>query len=726
MASSISSAIDADGVCTITWDHVDSGVNKLTKENLAEFESAVRSAVEDKKVGGIILASAKDDFIVGADLEMLKAMREQPVEQVFSEVMKFHQLLRFMETGGKPIVAALNGSAFGGGLEIALACHHRIVSDNAKVKLGFPEVKVGVFPGGGGTQRLPRLVKLQEALQFLTEGRNCSAQEALKLGFVNQVVPSDKVLEEAKKYIIGGGSAEQPWDQKGFRLPSGEIQSPKGAETFAAANALLRKTTHGNYPGPAAVLECVYHGLQLDILEGSTFEARRFVKVVRSDTAHNMIRTMFYSMNDANKLKDRPEGIPKHKVEKVGILGAGLMGSGIAYASASSGIDVVLIDSTQELADKGKTSVQKIVEKQVFKGHFSPEKGKQIVERVNATTNYDNLKGCSLLIEAVFENREVKAEVTKKADSILSEDAVIASNTSTIPITLLGESVRKQENFIGVHFFSPVEKMPLVEIIRSKKTSDETLAKALDYVQQIKKTPIVVNDSRGFYTSRCFATYTSEGIAMLAEGVPAPLIENVGRMAGMPMGPLEVADMVGLDVMEKVTEQTRKDLGGGYQEDPSFAIVKTLVLDLKRLGQKNGKGFYDHGEKGKKKLWEGLAERYPESKSLPPVDEIKERLLMIQAIETIRCLEERVVLKPADADIGSVLGWGFCPFYGGVISYVDTIGPTVFYDKASAFAERFGPRFAPPKLLKELASQNKKFYEHVWQTEKEKVAAGKA
>jgi len=726
MTSSISSAIDADGVCTITWDLADSPVNKINAESLLQFASAFQSAVENAKVRGIIIASAKEDFIVGADLAMLKGMRELPADQVFSEVMKMHELLRSIETCGKPVVAAITGSALGGGLEIALACHHRVIADSPKVKLGFPEVKVGVFPGAGGTQRLPRLVKLQDALQLLTEGRNVGAQEALKHGMVHVVVPGEKVLEEAKKYIVGGGSAEQPWDQKGFRLPSGDIQSPKGAETFAAGNALLRKTTHGNYPAPAAILECVYHGLQLEIMEGCNFEARKFVKIVRSDTAYNMIRTMFYSMNDANKLKDRPEGYPKHKVEKVGILGAGLMGSGIAYASASSGIEVVLIDSTQELADKGKASVQKIVEKQVFKGQLSPEKGKQIVDRVDATTNYDNLKGCTLLIEAVFENREVKADVTKKAGAILPADAVVASNTSTIPITLLGEAVKKQENFIGIHFFSPVEKMPLVEIIRSKKTSDETLAKALDYVQQIKKTPIVVNDSRGFYTSRCFATYTTEGIAMLAEGIPAALIENVGRMAGMPMGPLEVADMVGLDVMEKVTEQTSKDLGGSYHEDPSFAIVKTLVLELKRLGQKNGKGFYDYGEKGQKKLWPGLAERYPASKSLPTVEEMKERLLMIQAIETIRCLEERVVLKPADADIGSVLGWGFCPFYGGVVSYVDTIGPKVLYDKASAFAERYGPRFAPPKLLKELASQNKKFYDHVWQAEKERVAAGKS
>jgi 3-hydroxyacyl-CoA dehydrogenase / enoyl-CoA hydratase / 3-hydroxybutyryl-CoA epimerase len=725
MTSSISSSVDADGIRTITWDMPNSPINKVNEQNIGEFEANLKKAVEDKGVKGIIIASAKDDFIVGADLTMLKGMRERPVDEVFGEVMKFHQLLRYMETCGKPVVAALTGSVFGAGLEIALACHYRIVSDQPKLKLGFPEVKVGILPGAGGTQRFPRLVKLQEALQIMTDGRNFGSEEALKLGAVHAVVSGNQVLAEAKKYIINSGSAEQPWDQKGFRLPSGEVHSPKGAETFSAANALMRKITHGNYPGPIAIVECVYHGLQLDIMEGCTFEARKFVKVLRSDTASNMIRTMFFSMNDANKLKDRPSGYPRHKVDKLGILGAGLMGSGIAYASASSGIDVVLIDSTQELADKGKASVQKIVEKQVAKGQLLPERAKQIIDRVNATVDYESLQDCSLLIEAVFEDRDVKAEVTKRAESVLAPDAVIASNTSTIPITLLGEVVKKQDKFIGIHFFSPVEKMPLVEIIRSKKTSDECVARALDYVQQIKKTPIVVNDSRGFYTSRCFATYTSEGIAMLAEGIPAPMIENIGRMAGMPMGPLEVADMVGLDVMYKVTEQTRKDLSGDLREDPSFAIIKTLVKDLQRLGQKNGKGFYDHGEKGQKKLWEGLKERYPNAKALPTVEEIKDRLLMIQAVETVRCLEERVVLKPADADIGSVLGWGFCPFYGGVVSYIDTIGSKVLYEKVSTFAEKFGERFAPPKLLKDLASQNRKFYAHAWQAEKEQVPAGK-
>jgi 3-hydroxyacyl-CoA dehydrogenase/enoyl-CoA hydratase/3-hydroxybutyryl-CoA epimerase len=723
MSASISSSVDNKGICTITWDHADSPINKLSEQALKEFEKEFRSAVENKDVKGVVITSAKDDFISGADLAMLKEFPNQPVEEVYKGLMKLHGLLRFMETCKKPVVAAINGIALGGGLELALACHHRVAADHKRVKLGFPEVKLGIFPGLGGTQRTPRLVPLQEALQFLTQGNNVDAAQALKMNFIHKVVPADKLLDEAKAIIENGGSCEQPWDVKGFRLPSGEIHSYKGFETFLGANGLLRKTTYGNYKGPQAILECVYHGLQLEILEGLTLEARKFVHIVRSTSAQNMIRTNFFSMNDANKLKDRPGDYPKSKVEKLGVLGAGLMGSGIAYASASVGIEVVLIDSTQEFADKGKAAIQKIVEKAAAKGKLTPENAQKILDRVTATTDYQKLEGATLLIEAVFENSEIKADVTKKATAVLPANAVIASNTSTIPISLLAQASKNQADFIGIHFFSPVDKMPLVEIIRGKNTSDECVAKALDYVQQIKKTPIVVNDSRGFYTSRCFATYTSEGIAMLAEGVPAAMIENVGRMSGMPMGPLEVADMVGLDVMEKVTEQTKKDLGDKYHDDPTYKIIKKLVIELKRLGQKNGKGFYDYGEKGQKHLWPELAELYPSKKELPSVQDLTDRLLIIQAIETIRCLEERVVLKPADADIGSILGWGFCPFYGGVASYVDTVGTKWLYDRATVLAERHGQRFSPPKLLKELASQNKKLYEHAWKAEKERVPA---
>jgi len=716
MTSSISSVVDKDGIAVLTWDLQDSPVNKLNEKTLADFHQAFKAAVENESVKGIVLASAKSDFIVGADLAMLQAMRSKTVEESYAEVMQMHQLLRYMETSKKPVVAAIAGSALGGGLEVALACHYRVAAANPKLKVGFPEVKLGLFPGAGGTQRLPRLVKLQESLQLLTEGKLVGPEEALKLGIVNKVVAPEAVLDEAKAYITGGGSAEQPWDQKGYKLPSGEIHSPRGFETFVGANGLLTKLTYGNFPAPKAILECVYHGLQLDIMEGSTIEARKFVQIARSDVARNMIRTFFYSLNDANKLKDRPKNIAPVPVKKLGVLGAGLMGSGITYSSAIVGIEVVLIDSTQELADKGKAACQKILEGRVAKGQMKQEKATEILNRIHATTDYEALSDCSMIIEAVFEDRKVKAEVSKKVDAVLGKDAIFASNTSTLPITSLAEAVTNQANFIGIHFFSPVEKMQLVEIIRGKKTSEEAVARALDYVQQIKKTPIVVNDSRGFYTSRVFSTYTSEGIYLLTEGVSPALIENAGRMTGMPMGPLEVADMVGLDTVQKITAATRADLGAAFDGEKLYEIVTKIVMEEKRLGKKSGKGFYDYVDKHEKHLWKGLSDIVGKSSGDWKVEDIQQRLLVIQAIEAIRCLEERVVLKPADADIGSVLGWGFCPYYGGVVSYIDTIGTKNLLEQAKDLSERLGSRFAPPKLLQELGGQNKSLYEHNWES----------
>ena len=715
MTSSITSVVDQHGIAVLTWDMPDSPVNKLNDKSLADFHEAFKSAVENEKVVGIVLASAKSDFIVGADLAMLQSMRSQTVAECFAAVMKIHHLLRYMETCKKPVVAAIDGSALGGGLEVALACHYRVASTNPKLKVGFPEVKLGLFPGAGGTQRLPRLVKLQESLQLLTEGRLIGADEALKLGIIHKVVAPEALLEEAKSYIKSGGSAEQPWDQKGFKLPSGEVHSPRGFETFTGANGLLTKLTYGNYPAPKAILECVYHGLQLDIMEGSTFEARKFVKVARSDEARNMIRTFFFSLNDANKLKDRSKDVPVHQVKKLGVVGAGLMGAGIAYSSAIVGMEVVLLDSTQELADKGKASCQKLLEGRVAKGQMKEEKATGILNKIHATSDYTALSDCSLIIEAVFEDKKVKAEVSKKVDAVLGKDAIFASNTSTLPITSLAEAVSRQENFIGIHFFSPVEKMQLVEIIRGKKTSEEAVARALDYVQQIKKTPIVVNDSRGFYTSRVFSTYTTEGITLLSEGVSPALIENAGRMAGMPMGPLEVADSVGLDTAQKISLVTKAALGSAFDDEHLLEILTKLVETEKRVGRKSGKGFYDYVDKHEKHLWKGLGDLVGKKPVAAELADVQKRLLVIQAIEAIRCLEERVVTKPADADIGSIFGWGFCPFYGGIISYVDTVGTAWLLEQAKGLAEKHGSRFAPPKLLQELGKDNKALYEHNWE-----------
>jgi 3-hydroxyacyl-CoA dehydrogenase/enoyl-CoA hydratase/3-hydroxybutyryl-CoA epimerase len=716
MTSSILTEIDSNGVAVLTWDMQDSPVNKLNEQSLADFHKAFQAAVENEKVKGIVLNSAKSDFIVGADLAMLQKMREQTVEESYKAVMQIHQLFRFMETCKKPVVAAMNGSALGGGLEVALACHHRIVTTNPKLKVGFPEVKLGLFPGAGGTQRLPRLVKLQESLQLLTEGRLVGADEALKLGIIHKVVTPEVLMDEAKAYILNGGSAEQPWDVKGFRLPSGEVHSPRGFETFSGANGLLSKLTYCNYPAPKAILECVYHGLQLDIMEGSTIEARKFVQIARSDVARNMIRTFFFNLNDANKLKDRPKDIPVHQVKKLGVLGAGLMGAGITYSSAIVGMEVVLLDSTEELANKGKASCAKILEGRVSKGQLKEEKAQEILSRIHPTTDYAKLADCTLIIEAVFEDKKVKAEVSRKVDAVISKDAIFASNTSTMPITSLAEAVTKQESFIGIHFFSPVEKMQLVEIIRGKKTSPEAVARALDYVQQIKKTPIVVNDSRGFYTSRVFSTYTTEGITLLTEGVSPALIENAGRMSGMPMGPLEVADSVGLDTAQKISAATKAALGSAFENDQLLELLTTVVEKEKRVGRKAGKGFYDYVDKHDKHLWTGIKDLVGKKQVEATLEDVQKRLIVIQAIEAIRCLEERVVTKPADADIGSIFGWGFCPFYGGIVSYIDTVGTKWLLETAMDLEKKHGSRFAPPKLLQELAKDNKTFYEHTWES----------
>ncbi|HEY9773070.1 MAG TPA: 3-hydroxyacyl-CoA dehydrogenase NAD-binding domain-containing protein [Planktothrix sp.] len=712
--SSIKSTIDNDGIAILTWDCPDSSVNKINEQSFADFKAAFKAAVENDKVKGIVITSAKSDFIAGADLAILQKLRDMAPKDVFAKVMEFHELFRFMETCKKPVVAAMVGSALGGGLELALACHYRVAANNPKLRIGLPEVTFGLFPGAGGTQRLPRLVKLQDALLLLTEGRQVSAEDALKYGIVHKVVEPNAVLDEAKAYIKNGGSCEQPWDVKGFRLPSGDIHSPKGFETFMGANGLLSKMTYGNYPAPAAILECVYHGLQLDVWEGCNFEARKFTKICRSDAARNMIRNNFFNMQAANKLKDRPKDVPPHQVKKLGVLGAGLMGSGIAYVSAKVGIEVVLIDSTQELADKGKAAAAKIVEGRVSKGKMEQKVGEELVNRIHATTDYSKLADCSLIVEAVFEDWKVKEEVNKKVDAVIAKDAVIASNTSTLPISKLAEAVRDQQNFIGIHFFSPVDKMQLVEIIRGKKTNDAAVARALDYVAQIKKTPIVVNDSRGFYTSRVFMTYCAEGIQMLMEGISPALIENAGRMAGMPMGPLEVADMVGLDTVQKIVAAAREDLGSEFDGEKMHQLVTKMVKEQQRLGKKNGKGFYDYLDKHQKQLWTGLKDNVDAKPIEADVESVKNRLLIIQALEALRCMEEHVVLHPADADVGSVLGWGFCPFHGGIASYVDTVGNKWLIEQTKQLEKTCGKRFAAPKLLLELDKENKSLYEHKW------------
>ena len=576
----------------------------------------------------------------------------------------------------------------------------------------MPEVKVGLLPGGGGTQRMPRLIGVTQSLPYLLEGGNISAAEAKKLGLVHEVAPAGELLAAAKRWLMGSPVAVQPWDQKGYRVPGGVAFASAGTtQTFMGATALVAKKTLHNYPAPAAILSCVYEGTLLPIEKGLEVESKYFATLVTGPVARNLIRTMFVNKGNADKLSVRPADVPKSKVTKLGVLGAGMMGAGVAYVSALAGMEVILIDSTAEQAEKGKAYSARLLAKDVEKGRRTQEQAAAVLARIKPTVDYAQLENADLVIEAVFEHRGIKADVTAKAEAVIPKTSIFASNTSTLPITGLAKASKRPKNFIGIHFFSPVEKMPLVEIIVGKQTGDEAIARALDYVGQLRKTPIVVNDSRGFYTSRCFGTYTAEGAKMLAEGIDPQLIESAGRLAGMPVGPLAVSDEVSLELAYKVMQQTREDLGAKYKEPVSWPVVKHFVEDLKRLGRKSGAGFYDYPEGGKKVLWSGLANQYPRLAQQPSVEELKTRLLYIQALETARCFEEGVLTSVHEADLGSILGWGFPAYTGGTLSYIDTIGPVKFVAECKRLARLYGERFKPTKGLLARAQSGETYYD---------------
>ncbi|MBM3556232.1 MAG: 3-hydroxyacyl-CoA dehydrogenase, partial [Alphaproteobacteria bacterium] len=646
--------------------------------------------------------------LAGADL--VKMFKVRDAKTVFEQGAQIQAIFRAQETGKKPFVAAINGTALGGGFEVCLACHRRIAADNPKAQIGLPEVSIGLLPGAGGTQRLPRLIGPRAALPLIMEGKRLSPQAALKAGLVDEVVPAGELIEAAKRWLRTNPPSVQPWDKPDYKLPGGPVWSPGGIQTFMGGTAMLRSKTFGNYPAPKAILSAVYEGLQVPFDVALKIESRWFTSLALSPEAQAMIRTLFFGMQDANKLKRRPAGPAPTKYTKVGVLGAGMMGAGIAYASAMAGLETVLLDTSQASADKGKAYSQGLLDKRVATGKMKAAERDAILARIKPTTDFADLKGCELVVEAVFEDRGIKADVTRKSEAVIAADAVFASNTSTLPITGLAEASSRPENFIGLHFFSPVDKMPLVEIIRGKKTSDAALAKAMDYVKRIRKTPIVVNDSRGFYTSRVFATYVNEGLALLAEGAAPALIDNAGKMAGMPVGPLALSDEVSLDLMHKVAKQTRADLGNKYREMPGGHVINLMVEQLGRVGKKAGKGFYSYPESGKKHLWPDLAKHFPRAKTQPTAQDAIKRMLYIQAIETVRCLEENVVTNAQDADVGSILGWGFAPHTGGVLSMIDGVGVARFTAECETLAKAHGERFTPPKLLKDMAAKGECFY----------------
>ncbi|HEX3429292.1 MAG TPA: 3-hydroxyacyl-CoA dehydrogenase NAD-binding domain-containing protein [Rhizomicrobium sp.] len=711
--------VDADGIATIAWDSPGRSMNVLTAGTIADLRKVGEQLATDSALKGLVITSAKaNGFCAGAALDEMEVTasgrrstsREDAAVARFKGVMQFHRVLRRLETCGKPVAAAINGLALGGGFEVTLACHYRVVGDVSKLQLGLPEAKVGVLPGGGGTQRLPRLIGAMPALQLMLKGETVDPQRALALGMIQATAPLNEVVARAKEWIKSSKEPKQPWDKSDFHIPGGGPYSKSGTQMFMVGNAMLRKQSYGNYPAQRYIMSCVYEGLLLPIDAACRVEARYFSKLLGEPESRNMIRSLFLSLQELGKGARRPKGEPKTEVKMLGVLGAGVMGAGIAYVAALAGIDVVLIDTTSEKAEAGRGMAAGMVDRQIAKGRSTEQKKQELLARIHPAMDFAALAPANLVIEAVFEDRAVKAEATEKAEAVIKPQAIFGSNTSTLPITGLAEASTRPENFIGIHFFSPVDRMGLVEIILGQKTSPRALATAIDFVSQIRKTPIVVNDSRGFYTSRCFGTYTREGMAMLAEGIHPAMIENVGRMAGMPMGPLEVMDSVGVDTALRITRQTREELGRDGK-DPSENLLTWLVEKSGRPGRKTGKGFYDYDAKGKRlRLWPDLIELHKTWRTDPDVDGMKARFLSIQALEAARCFEEKVITDPRDADIGAILGWGFAPFTGGPISYIDTVGTAAFAARCEKFAKNHGERFVPNRLLREMAAAGETFY----------------
>ncbi|GGI70763.1 3-hydroxyacyl-CoA dehydrogenase [Polymorphobacter multimanifer] len=717
----IRSELDADGILLLTIDVPGLGMNVITPEVTRDLAAAIERLRTDPDVKGAVLTSGKKSgFMAGADLKGMGALfggaapaaddGKSKLAKLFDAVFGLNKLLRDLETCGKPVAAAVNGLALGGGLEFILACHYRVIADNPKITLGLPEVMVGLFPGAGGTQRLPRLMGVQPALMYLLQGKNMSPAEAKGFGVVQEIAPADEVVDRAKAWVKANpAGGVQPWDQKGFKFPGGVGGfNPAFAQTFVAGTAMTAKSTSNNMNAPKAILSAVYEGAQLPMDTAIRVESKYFAKVVADPQAGNMIRSLFVSKQAAEKGARRPKDVAPMPTKKIAMLGAGLMGAGVAMVTAQAGIDVVLLDRDLAAAEKGK----QYTADRLAKKRMDPAKAQAILDRIHPTSDYADLAGCDLIIEAVFESREIKADVTKATEAVVGADTFFGSNTSTLPITGLAKAWSKPENFIGIHFFSPVEKMPLVEIIVGKETGPAAIAKALDYVAAIRKTPIVVNDSRGFYTSRCFGTYVQEGLALLGEGTNPALIENIGKQMGMPVGPLAVNDEVGLDLSYKVGQQTRADLGDAYKPGPADGVI-TKMHELGRQGRKNAKGFYVYPDDGGKKyLWPdlvatvagGLAEEQPSA------DAVKERLLYRQLVECARCFGEGVLETPEDGDLGAIFGWGFLPFSGGPFSHMDTVGIAKVVAILERLAETHGERFTPPQLLLEMAAAGETFY----------------
>ena len=713
----------ADGIATLIMDNADETMNVVSDAFIAEMEEATRTIAGDDAIKGVILTSAKKAFMAGADLKQLvQGFGTLSKQEAFAFSQRATGMHRAIEKSGKPWVAAINGLALGGGFELALACHHRIVVDDPKAIVGLPEVNVGLLPGSGGTVRLALIAGMKTALDLLLSGRSVVPAEALKLKIVDEVAPTDQLIDTAKAWLATGPDPVKAWDVKGWQPPQKKgMTNPEDSMAYMMATGGLAAKGY-NTPAPLAILSSVFEGLQLPFDRALAVEGRYFAKLLTDPVARNIIRTTFISKQAAEKGARRPAGIAKSQVKKVGVLGAGMMGAGIALVSAIAGIDVVLIDRDTATAEKGKAYSTKVLAKEIEKGRRTQEGADAIVARITATDDFAKLEGVDLIVEAVFEDTGIKAETTKKAEAVIPAGAIFATNTSTLPITQLAQASQRPDQYIGLHFFSPVDRMGLVEVIMGKQTSPETLAKSLDYVAQLRKTPIVVNDSRGFYTSRVFQTLIHEGGAMLAEGVPPAVIENAAKAVGMPVGPLALLDELTFDLPLKIVDQAIAEEGDRYTPPAGVTTLRKMRDEIGRSGRKSGGGFYDYPEGGKKRLWKGLAEHFP-VKAGYDVEELKRRFLYAQAMETARCLEEGVLETAEDADLGAIYGWGFPAWTGGTISYIDTVGIEAFVAQADRLAQAYGPRFLPSAWLRDKAARGESFYPGVAPAPREEMAA---
>ena len=713
---------DAEGIATITWDCPGKSMNVMSGEALEELNACIDDALADEAVKGVVITSAKADFAGGMDLNVLAEMKAQagdnPAKGLFDGIMQMHGLLRKIELagmdpktkkGGKPIAAALPGTAVGIGLELPLATHRIFAADNPKAKIGLPEIMVGIFPGAGGTTRLARKLGAMAASPFLLEGKLLDPKKAKGAGLIDEVV--DDPVAAARDWVLNATDADlvKPWDAKGYKMPGGAPYNPAGFPTFVGASAMVNGKTKGAFPAAKALLSAVYEGALVPFDTALKIEARWFTNVLMNPSSSAMIRSLFLNKEALEKGANRPEA-PDQRVKKLGVLGAGMMGAGIALVSAQAGIEVVLIDAKQDAADKGKAYTEAYLDKGMKRGKVTEEKKQQMLSLITPTTDYAMLDGCDLIIEAVFEDMGVKAEVTKKALAAVGPDCIYASNTSTLPITELAKASDNPEQFIGIHFFSPVEKMLLVEIIKGEKTGDRATAKALDYVRQIRKTPIVVNDARFFYCNRCIIPYINEGMRMVKEGVAPALIDNAARMLGFPVGPLQLVDETSIDLGAKIARATKAAMGNAYPDDEVDEIIFFMEGEG-RLGRKSKAGFFDYDESGKRQgYWAGLEDKYPRLETQPDLIEVQHRLMFAQVLEAVRALEENVLMDIREGDVGAILAWGFAPWSGGPFSWLDILGAEYAAERCDQLQAAYGDRFACPDLLRDMADKGQSFY----------------